>query len=88
MAEGVGSSEISNDSFVIVSFLISLFVGYCCFFGLVYLYHSIAIDLEIFKSRDSLDDLEVTFRVSFSALEVLQMNICKQLSALDIIRGV
>lgn len=85
VTKGVGSSKVSNDAFVVVSFLICFFVGYCCLFRLVYLDHCIAVYFEVFESRDSLDDLEIALRVSFSALQVLQMNVCEQFSALNIV---
>lgn len=64
----IGSSEISNDALVIVSLLICFLIGYCSFFRLVDLNHSVAIYLEVLEGRYSLDDLEVTLRISFSAL--------------------
>jgi hypothetical protein len=67
MSEGVSSSEVSDDSFVIVSFLICFLIGYCCFFRLVYFGHRITVYFEILKGRHSLDNFKVALRVSFSA---------------------
>ena len=67
MSKGIGSSEISYDALVIVSLLICFLVGYCSFFRLVDLNHSVTIYLEVLEGRYSLDDLEVTLRITFSA---------------------
>ena len=86
MGEGIGSAQIPDYSFVITSLLIGLLVGDCCLFRLVDLDQPVSVYFEILEGGDSLNDLVVALCIALPVLEVLQVNISQQFSALNEVR--
>ncbi len=77
MSQSICSTKIAYNTFMIISFLISLFISDCCFFRFIYLYQGIAIDFEVLKGGYCLDYLIVTLCVAFSAFQMFEMDICQ-----------
>lgn len=76
MGKSVGSSQISNYTFVVVSLLVGFFICNCCFFRLIDFDQRISVDFEVFKCGHCLNDLVITFSIPLSAFQVLQVDIC------------
>lgn len=82
MSKSICSSQVSDDAFMIISLLVSLLIGDGCLLRLIDLDQGISIDLKVLECGHCLNDLIITFGISFSAFQVLKMNISQQLSAL------
>lgn len=87
MGQGISSSQISDNPFVVVSFLVCLLIGHCCLLGFIDLDEGVSVDLEVLKGRHCLDYLVVALCVALPALQVLEMDVGQQFATLDEIGG-